>query len=175
MNVIDIFKRDHRRARDLFARFGKTTDLAARAVLVRTLCLELKIHAEAEECVFRPAFQRSPHDMPGATAEGSVVERRSLNVLINDVAASSPEESFFEARFARLRERVEEYMLREEREMLSKLRKTDLDLEEVGAMFARIQAGIRARNGGMTPILTPIRAPRRGRAASRVAPLAAAA
>ena len=155
MNVVDIFKRDHQTVRALFARIEKARDLAEKTALARTLCLELRIHAEAEQRVFRPAFQRSPHDMPGVTAEGSVVDRCGLTALIDDVAASSPEETLFGARLARLREHVEEQLWLEEHEVLPKLRKTDLDFEEVGALFARIQAGIRARNGGMMTLRSP--------------------
>ena len=161
MNVIDILKKDHRTVRDLFNQLEGTRGATAKAALARKICLELSVHAEAEERIFYPAARGVLSGASDAAVQGAVAEHRSLKALIAEIAASSAEDSLFDARLALLREHVEQHMLEEEHGMFSKLQKTDLDLEEVGAMFAQVKAGIRARMGGSTPLRGTIRMPAR--------------
>jgi hemerythrin superfamily protein len=129
-----LLKADHRRVSDLFAQYEKARSPAKKKALVATICMELGIHAKAEEEIFYPAVKAALKDkemVPEAT-----VEHASLKELMAQVEGKEPDGELFDAKIKVLSEYTKHHVKEEETEMFPKARKTTLDMKALGARIA---------------------------------------
>jgi hemerythrin superfamily protein len=129
-----LLKADHRRVSDLFAQYEKARSPAKKKALVATICMELGIHAKAEEEIFYPAVKAALKDKE--MVPEAIVEHASLKELIAQVEGKEPDGELFDAKIKVLSEYTKHHVKEEETEMFPKARKTTLDMKALGARIA---------------------------------------
>lgn len=129
-----MLKADHKRVADLFEEFEKTKSDSRKMSIVAQICQELTVHAQIEEEIFYPAVKAALKDdelVPEAT-----VEHAAVKDLIAAVEGKTPFGEMYDAKVKVMGEFVKHHVKEEEKEMFVKVRKTDLDLKELGEKMA---------------------------------------
>jgi len=134
-DALHILADDHKKVIDLFDEFERMkedeeTDDEAKQVLVETACAELTIHAQVEEEIFYPAARDAIDDMD--LLDEAEVEHASARQLITELAAMQPGDDLYDAKFTVLGEYVKHHIQEEEKQIFPKIKKSELDLEELG-------------------------------------------
>ena len=137
-DAITLLKEDHKTVSGLFARFDKLVGTSAHAKklkLARKICLELKVHTQIEEEIFYPAvIAVLPKEQD--LLDEAEVEHDGAKNLIKQLDAMEPGEDRFDAKVTVLAEYIEHHVKEEHEEMFPKVRKTSLDLRELGMRLA---------------------------------------
>ena len=150
-DAIALLKADHRTVEELFEKYESARGSAAKQKLAHQICTELKIHIAIEEEIFYPAFRGKIED---DTLDEAYVEHDGAKVLINDIAAGSPDDDFYDAKVSVLAEEIDHHVGEEEARgegMFAQCRKTDVDLVALrDAMAARKEELlVQAENSGL--------------------------
>lgn len=138
-DAFSLLTADHRLVKSLFKEFESLKDAEddnQKALLVETICNELKVHAQVEEEVFYPAVREAinAEDL----MDEADVEHASAKQLIAMLEQSEPGGDHYDAMVTVLGEYVEHHVKEEEGEMFSKARKADVNAALLGeAMAAR--------------------------------------
>lgn len=132
-NAIELLKSDHEQVLQLFSDFEKMNkeDEDGKRDLVEKVCNQLTIHAEIEEEFFYPAM-RDVLDEQDLLDEAQV-EHDMAKQLIDDLESMEPDEDLYDAKFTVLGEYVKHHIEEEEKEILPKAKKAQLDLDTLGA------------------------------------------
>jgi len=136
-DAIKLLKADHKEVSDLVGKFenGRLSK-DRKAAVAKQICMALTVHAQIEEEIFYPAAReavRSGEDL----LDEAEVEHGSIKELVTAIENASPDDDeLFEARVKVLGEYVKHHVKEEEGQLFPKLRKSDMDLEEVGAQLA---------------------------------------
>ncbi|MEZ0316027.1 MAG: hemerythrin domain-containing protein [Methylophilaceae bacterium] len=133
-DAIVILKTDHAKVKKLFKEFerlSKGNDTEGKVSIANQICLELTIHAEAEEEIFYSAA-RSAIDEVDLLNEANV-EHDSAKALIAQIQNMQPEDPMYDAKVTVLGEYINHHVEEEEKEMFPKVRKAKLDLQELGS------------------------------------------
>jgi len=131
-----ILRDDHKLVATLFADFEKASSPEKKRRLAEQICQELTIHAQIEEEIFYPAVKdvlaKEGDDelVPEAT-----VEHHSLKQLIEDIENTDTDDELFDARVKVLSEYVKHHVKEEQNEIFPKVRESELDMVELGAML----------------------------------------
>lgn len=149
-DALHILKEDHQKVIDLFDEFEQmkseeSTDDEAKQMLVETACAELTIHAQVEEEIFYPAARDAIDDMD--MLDEAEVEHASARQLISELAAMQPGDDLYDAKFTVLGEYTKHHIQEEEKELFPKLKKADLDLEELGEEIRQRKLELREELG----------------------------
>ena len=137
-DAISLLKEDHRRVAALFAEFDQLVGSNASAKklkLARRICNELKVHAQIEEEIFYPAV-RAVLPKEKDLLDEAQVEHDGAKQLIGQIDAMEPGEDRFDAKVTVLGEYIKHHVKEEQDEMFPKVRKTPLDLRELGMRLA---------------------------------------
>lgn len=151
-----ILARDHRTVEDLFEKYEGASGTDSKRKIADRICTELKIHAQIEEEIFYPALEgKIDEDL----LKEAYVEHDGAKVLINEIAAGSPDEEFYDAKVTVLKEEIEHHVKEEEKEqdnMFQQARAANVDLNALGAqLLARKQELIAlAEAEGLPPAQT---------------------
>lgn len=132
-NAIELLKSDHEQVLKLFAAFEKLDkeDEDGKRGLVEQACNQLTIHAEIEEELFYPALRDVLDDQD--LLDEAQVEHDMAKQLIDDLESMEPDEDLYDAKFTVLGEYVKHHIEEEEKEILPKAKKAQLDLDTLGA------------------------------------------
>lgn len=144
VDAISLLKSDHRVVDGLFDDFDKARGSATKAKIVEKICNELKIHTIIEEEIFYPAVR--PEIDPAIVDEG-VVEHDGAKVLINDLTSAKPTDKYYDAKVKVLAEEIRHHVQEEEkwlRGMFAQARRTDLDMEQLGAKLMTRKSELQA-------------------------------
>ena len=150
---LQLLAADHRKVEGLFAAFEKASGAGDKEKLVRQICTELKVHSMIEEEIYYPAIR-------GKVAEDALdeayVEHDSAKLLINELEAAEPDESFYDAKVKVLSELIEHHVKEEEKQrdnLFQQTRAADIDLQALGAELAARKAELTERAGveGLPP------------------------
>jgi hypothetical protein len=144
-DAIQLLTRDHREVEALFGKFEKASRDSSKEKLARQICTELKIHATIEEEIFYPALRGKIDD---DDLDEAVVEHDGAKVLINDIEAGEPADDYYEAKVKVLQEEIEHHVREEEKmhgSLFSQARKTDVDLDALGAQMAARKEALKAQ------------------------------
>ena len=136
LDAIQLLKQDHRTVEDLFEQFEKASGEGRKQKLAQQICQALTVHAQIEEEIFYPAAREALGDEGKDLLDEAKVEHSSLKELIAQIEVSGPDDELFDAHVKVLGEYVKHHVKEEEGEMFPKLRKSDMDLAEVGAQLA---------------------------------------
>ncbi|MEP6605332.1 MAG: hemerythrin domain-containing protein [Nitrosospira sp.] len=133
-DVIELLKADHKKVKKLFKQFEdlkeKKNSNSKKTEIVKQICLELTLHAQAEEAILYPAARKAIKDED--LMDEADVEHAGAKELIAQLQTMSPEESHYDAKVTVLSEYIEHHVNEEEREMFPMLKKTKLDRQMLG-------------------------------------------
>lgn len=130
-NAIALLKSDHRLVEELFEKFEKTNSKDRKSKIVKSICEELTVHAELEEKFFYPVVRETLKKEDDLLDEAQV-EHASLKWLIAQLKAEGPDSEFYDAKVTVLKEYVQHHVKEEEKELFPKVKKSPLDLGELG-------------------------------------------
>jgi hemerythrin-like domain-containing protein len=133
-DAIALLRADHRKVSELYAQYEATRSAAKKKALVATICLELSVHARVEEEIFYPAVKAALKDKE--LVPEAQVEHASLKELIAQVKDKEPDGEMFDAKIKVMSEYTKHHVKEEQNEMFPKVKKTRLDLQELGARIA---------------------------------------
>jgi len=134
-DAIHMLQEDHKKVTEMFEEFEQMkkkgdTDDEAKQILVESACTELTIHAQIEEEIFYPAARDAIDDMD--LLDEAEVEHASARQLISELAAMQPDDDLYDAKFTVLGEYVKHHVQEEEKQLFPKIKKSELDLDELG-------------------------------------------
>ena len=134
-DAIQLLRADHRKVQDLFDQFEKARGDDRKAELAQEICTELKVHAQIEEEIFYPAAREALKEQD--LIDEAAVEHASAKELIAQIEQAHTGDELFDAKVTVLGEYIKHHVKEEENELFPKIRKSGLDLEEVGAQLAQ--------------------------------------
>ena len=150
---LQLLAADHRKVEALFEKFEAAKGVSLKEQLVRQICTELKVHAQIEEEIYYPAVRGKVED---ADLDEAYVEHDSAKLLINELEAAEPDESYYDAKVKVLSELIEHHVKEEEKQrdnLFQQTRAADIDLEALGAQLAARKAELlaKAESEGLPP------------------------
>jgi hemerythrin superfamily protein len=119
MNIQDIIRMDHQKARTLFAEIEGTNDQQKIREYFSQLASDLSVHAEAEEQVVYPTMR--PYYGEQDTQE-LYDEQAQMKSLIQELKSMSPGSSEFKARLEQLKNVVLDHVRQEENTLFAAIR-----------------------------------------------------
>jgi hemerythrin superfamily protein len=131
-DALALLKADHRLVEDLFEKFEKTHSKDRKQKLVTSICDELTAHAELEEQFFYPVVREALKKEQDLLDEAQV-EHNSIKWLIAQLRSERPDSDLYDAKVTVLKEYVQHHVKEEEKSMFPKIKKSALDLGELGA------------------------------------------
>ena len=129
-DAIALLRADHQMVQGLFDQFEKTRSEDRKAALAEQICNELKIHTQIEEEIFYPAARGAIREED--LLDEAKVEHDSAKTLIEQIQGEGPGAELFEAKVKVLGEYVKHHVKEEQNELFPQVRKTKLDLKELG-------------------------------------------
>jgi len=128
-DAISLLQADHRKVEGLFKDFEKTDSKAEKGKIASKICLELRVHtAIEEELVYPPAHEAIEEDL----VDEAIVEHAGAKDLIKQIEGMRPGEDLYDAKVKVLSEYIKHHVKEEENEMFPQLRKSGIDLKELG-------------------------------------------
>lgn len=134
-DAIALLKADHRTVSALFDEFEKA-DEEEQSAIAQRVCQLLTVHATIEEELLYPAAKEAFDDEDDDLVNEAEVEHGSAKELIAKIEGMSSDDEHFKATVKVLGEYIKHHVKEEETELFPQLRKTDLDLKEIGARLA---------------------------------------
>ena len=150
IDAIALLKADHRQVEKWFAEFEKTRAAGKKATLAEQICNALKVHTTIEEEIFYPAFLAATGDKD--MHHEAHVEHKGAKRLIAEIEASSSDDEYFKSKVTVLSEMIKHHVKEEEKPggMFAEARKSDMDLEDLGARMKVLKAQLET-NGNKSP------------------------
>lgn len=150
IDAIALLKADHRQVEKWFAQFEKTRAAGKKGTLAEQICNALKVHTTIEEEIFYPAFLAATGDKD--LHHEAEVEHGGAKKLIAEIEASSSGDEYFDAKVTVLSEMIKHHVKEEEQPggMFAEARKSDMDLEDLGARMKARKAQLET-NGNKSP------------------------
>jgi hypothetical protein len=147
LDAIALLKADHRAVEALFKKFAKAKDARTKQSLAREICTELSVHATIEDAVEDDLRMES------------YVEHDGAKVLIAELAGSSPDDEFYDAKMTALCEQIHHHVKEEEKPgegFFAQARKAGLDMDALGEQLAARKAELLAaiKKDGLPPPIT---------------------
>lgn len=134
-DALTLLKRDHTAVKQLFEEFEDAEEEEEeKQDIADRICRMLTVHAQIEEELFYPAARPLLED--GELIDEAEVEHMTAKALVTTIEAMEAGEPRFDATVKVLGEYVDHHVEEEEGEIFPKLKRTDLDLEALGAKLA---------------------------------------
>lgn len=122
-DAIAMLDEDHQRVEQLFADFQSAAEPAQKLTIAQLICMELTVHAQLEEEIFYPAYQKATGD------NDMVQEAQDEHQDAKDLIARIEGNQQPDALVAELQQAIEHHVQEERTEMFAKARKAQgLDL-----------------------------------------------
>ena len=133
-DAIALLMADHGEVEALFKQFQQAKKNGGdKADIVEQICKALTVHAEIEEEIFYPAARGALADKDeDDLIDEAEVEHASIKSLVEQLQDTDPNDELFDAKVKVLCEYVNHHVKEEEGEIFPKIKKTDLDLAELG-------------------------------------------
>lgn len=130
-DAIALLRADHKLVTELFEKFDKMKgDGPQKKALVERICNELTVHTQIEEEIFYPAARGAVRDED--MLDEAQVEHNGAKELISQLRDQQPGEDMYDAKVTVLSEYIKHHVKEEQNEMFPKVKKTKLDLKELG-------------------------------------------
>ncbi len=150
-DAVALLTEDHKKVQAMFKAFEKLKDDEAsdeeRAEIVQQTCQELTVHAQIEEEIFYPAVREALDDEDDDLVDEAEVEHATAKDLIEQLEVMEPGDELYDAKFTVLGEYVNHHIKEEQDELFPKVRKTDIDIQELGAELAERKQELMAEMG----------------------------
>jgi len=148
-DAIALLKEDHKLVQKLFKDFEKLKDRDEsddeKAELVRTICNELKVHAQIEEEIFYPAVRAAIDD--DDLMDEAKVEHEGAKQTIADLEGMEPTDELYDAKVTVLGEYINHHVDEEQKSMFPKARRAKLDMDALGTELADRKQEIKTEMG----------------------------
>jgi hemerythrin superfamily protein len=145
-DAIDLLKADHRQVEAWFEEFENTESAPKKRKLAAQICKALRVHTRIEEEIFYPACREAgiSEDM----MDEADVEHEGAKRLIEQIEAGAPGDDHWDARVTVLAEMIKHHVKEEEQRdgMFAKAKKSDLDLDDLGAALEARKAELMKKN-----------------------------
>jgi hemerythrin superfamily protein len=129
-DALALLRADHQLVQALFDKFEKTRAEERKSALAEQICNELTVHAQIEEEIFYPAAREAIRDED--LIHEATVEHQSAKDLIAQIEGSDTSDELFDAKVKVLGEYIKHHVREEQNELFPQVRKTKLDLKELG-------------------------------------------
>jgi hemerythrin superfamily protein len=152
-DVITLLKKDHAEVKALFKQFADSEAENEQHRLADRICKMLAIHATCEEELLYPAA----HDALADAEEDeelvheAEVEHATAKQLIAEIESMSAADEKFGATVKVLCEYINHHVKEEEGELFPKLKKSELDLQQIGSEFLTRKAELMSQIGLQEP------------------------
>lgn len=153
-NAIDLLLNDHRKVEALFDRFEDEEDPARMLEILRTIVVELAVHARIEEELFYPAAREALGGDAKDVLDEAAVEHASLKKMIVDLSVLGEDDAFFRAKVKVLGEYVRHHVLEEEGELIPMIESSGIDLDALGRRLRERKAVLMQVHEGPAPLET---------------------
>jgi len=140
MDAIALLKQDHRDVEELFTQFEKASGSGRKQALAEQICLELTVHTRIEEEIFYPACEGKVEE---ELLKESFVEHDGAKLLIAEIMAGGPDDSFYDSKVKVLQEQIDHHVEEEEKRvegLFSQARKAGVDMDRLGEELAARKA-----------------------------------
>ena len=134
-DAIALLKQDHRTVSALFEEFEKA-DEEEQSAIAQRVCQLLTVHATIEEELLYPAAKEAFDDEDDDLVNEAEVEHGSAKELIAKIEGMSSDDEHFKATVKVLGEYIKHHVKEEENELFPQLKKTELDLKELGGQLS---------------------------------------
>ena len=136
-DAIALLKQDHRTVSQLFDEFEKA-DEEEQSAIAQRVCQLLTVHAQIEEELLYPAAKEcfEGDEENEDLVNEAEVEHGSAKELIAKIEAMSSGDEHFKATVTVLGEYIKHHVKEEENELFPQLKKSELDLKELGGRLA---------------------------------------
>lgn len=133
VDPIQMLIEDHNHVKGNFESFEQSSDEGKEALLKDTL-LALVVHTKLEEELIYPLMKKVEEDLIGEAEE----EHHVVDFVITELKSMTAEDEKLDAKFKLLGELVKHHIKEEEGEMFPRLKKQEIDFEELARkMIAR--------------------------------------
>ena len=139
-----LLRADHKLVDALFEEYENATTMAKKRTLVQQICQELMIHAQIEEEIFYPVVKKAlkDHDLvPEAKVEHETLKHLITQLMDENIA---DDKEMYNAKVKVLAEYVQHHVKEEQNELFPKVKKTNLDLHELGAQLQQRKEELKA-------------------------------
>lgn len=134
-DAVALLKQDHRIVEKLFDAFEEADDDELQALAERA-CHLLTVHAQIEEELLYPQAKEALEDEEEIELVNEAnVEHQSAKDLIAKIEGMTSDDENFKATVKVLGEYVKHHVKEEENELFPKLKKTELDLKDIGSQL----------------------------------------
>ena len=136
-DAVALLKQDHRLVESLFKQFSEAEE-EEQSSLAERVCQMLTVHAQIEEEILYPAAKQAleEDEEKAELVNEALVEHGSAKELIAKIEAMSVDDEAFKATVTVLSEYIKHHVREEETELFPQLKKTELDLMELGARLS---------------------------------------
>jgi hemerythrin superfamily protein len=117
IDAISLLKTDHRKVKNLFARYESAGNFSTKHLIAEQVFTELELHAQLEEHVFYPAYEAMTGKNGTQLVADSRLAHEHVKELISELQGIDRDEAEFEVRFHELMDIVREHVAEEENAM----------------------------------------------------------
>jgi hemerythrin superfamily protein len=117
IDAISLLKTDHRKVKNLFARYESAGDFTTKHLIAEQVFTELALHAQLEENVFYPAYEAMTGKNGTQLVADSRLEHEHVRELMIELQGIDLDEVEFEVKFHDLMGIVREHVAEEENAM----------------------------------------------------------
>jgi hemerythrin-like domain-containing protein len=143
-DALKLLTDDHSEVSALFDKYDKghkRLSESQKQDLAQQICGMLRVHTQIEEEIFYPACAESVKGAEELLAEAKV-EHQSAKELISKIEEASPGVESYDAHVSVLGEYIKHHVQEEQNELFPKVRKSGLDLKELGQQLAERKAAL---------------------------------
>jgi hemerythrin superfamily protein len=117
IDAISLLKTDHRKVKNLFARYESAGDFSTKYLIAEQVFPELDLHAQLEESVFYPAYEAMTGKQGTQLVADSRLAHEHVRELMIELQGIDLDEAAFEVKFHELMGIVREHVAEEENAM----------------------------------------------------------
>ena len=117
IDAITLLKTDHRKIKNLFARYESAGDFRTKHLIAEQVFTELELHAQLEENVFYPAYEAMTGEHGTQLVADSRFAHEHMRELMIELRGIDLDEAAFEVKFHELMGIVREHVAEEENAM----------------------------------------------------------
>ncbi len=117
IDAISLLKTDHRKVKNLFARYESAGDFSTKYLIAEQVFPELELHAQLEESVFYPAYEAMTGKKGTQLVADSRLAHAHVRELMSELQGIDLDEAAFEVKFHELMGIVREHVAEEENAM----------------------------------------------------------
>ena len=117
IDAISLLKTDHRKVKNLFARYESAGNFSTKHLIAEQVFTELALHAQLEEHVFYPAYEAMTSKNGTQLVADSRLAHEHVKELISELQGIDLDEAEFEVKFHELMGIVREHVAEEENAM----------------------------------------------------------